>query len=91
MVDSDGRLGTAPIDGTAAGAAKGNRLESVADPVTQAMLEFDVRTLEATITRQQQEIQALTAALKEQNAQIREVNARVEMRKPAAKMVANKH
>jgi predicted ribosome quality control (RQC) complex YloA/Tae2 family protein len=42
----------------------------------------------STVARQQKEIQALTAQLKEQAAQIQRVNAQVELRTPAAKKIA---
>ena len=45
---------------------------------------------EATVAQQQKEIQALTAQLKEQAAQIQKVSAQVEVSKPAAKVVVNK-
>ena len=43
------------------------------------------KTCEATVTQQQQQIETLTAQLKEQAAQIQKVNAQLEMRKPATK------
>ena len=44
----------------------------------------------ATVAQQQKEIQALTAQLKEQAAQIQKVSAQAEMNEPARKVVANK-
>jgi hypothetical protein len=46
--------------------------------------------LEATISQQQDQIEILTAQIKEQVAQIQKVNARLEMKKPAAKTIVNK-
>jgi hypothetical protein len=85
MVDSDGRLGTV----TSEGPGKGVRPEAIPDAAKQAVLKLQVQDLEATITQQQQQIDALTAQLKEQTAQIQNVNAQLEMRKPAAKMIVN--
>jgi hypothetical protein len=55
-----------------------------------------VETLEATVARQQsinaeqqKEIQALTASLKEQAAQIQKVSAQLEMSRPAPQTVVN--
>ncbi len=45
---------------------------------------------QATVAQQQKEIQALTAQLKEQAAQIQKVSAQAEMNEPARKVVANK-
>jgi hypothetical protein len=46
------------------------------------MLNLEVQDLEATITHNQQQIETLTAQLKEQAAQMQNVNAQLEMRKP---------
>jgi hypothetical protein len=43
---------------------------------------------EATIAHQQEQIEALTATLKEQALQIQKVSARVEMSNPAPQRVA---
>ena len=48
-----------------------------------------VEKLEATAARQQQEIRALTASLKEQASQIQKVSAQVEMSKSAPQVVLN--
>jgi hypothetical protein len=45
-----------------------------------------VQRLEATVAQQQKGMEALTAQLKEQAAQIQKVSAQVEMSKPAAQM-----
>jgi hypothetical protein len=45
--------------------------------------------LESTVARQQQEIKALTANVKEQALQIQKVSARLEVTKPAPQMVLN--
>jgi uncharacterized membrane protein len=44
---------------------------------------------QATAARQQKEIQALTATLKEQAEQIQKVSTQVEMSKPAHQMAVN--
>jgi hypothetical protein len=44
----------------------------------------------ATVARQQKEIQALTAQLKEQAAQIQRVSAKLEMNKPTTNVAINK-
>jgi multidrug resistance efflux pump len=46
--------------------------------------------LQATITQQQQQIETLTAQLKEQSAQIQKASAQLEMSEPVAKVVVNK-
>ena len=48
-----------------------------------------VEKLEATAAQQQKEIKALTAALKEQAAQIQKVSAQLEVSKPAPQIVVN--
>jgi hypothetical protein len=92
MVDSDGRLGTVASDGPAPGGSSPNgiRPQAIPDAAKQAMLDLTVQKLEATISQQQQQIETLTAQLKEQAAQIQKVNARLELRKPGAKMIVNK-
>ena len=45
---------------------------------------------QATVARQQKEIRALTAQLKEQAAQIQKVSAQLEVSKPAQQTVSNK-
>src|SRR6266446_2967692 len=92
MVDFDGRLGTFTSDGPDLGgfSPKGIRPQAIPDAAKQAMLNQKVQNLRATITQQQQQIETLTAQLKEQTAQIQKVNAQLEMRKPAAKVIANK-
>ncbi len=54
------------------------------------MLNLEVQSLEATISQQQNQIEILTAQIKEQIAKIQKVNARIEMNKPAAKNIVNK-
>ena len=54
------------------------------------MLNLEVQSLEATISQQQNQIETLTAQIKEQAGQIQKVNARVEMNKPATKIIVNK-
>jgi septal ring factor EnvC (AmiA/AmiB activator) len=45
--------------------------------------------LETTVAQQQKTIETLSARLKEQAAQIQRVNARLETRNPAPKIVVN--
>ena len=54
------------------------------------MLNLEVENLEATISQQQNQIEILTAEVKEQIAEIQKVNARIEMNKPASKIIVNK-
>jgi hypothetical protein len=62
----------------------------------QAMLDESLKQqkriteLEATVQRQQKGMELLMAQLKEQAAQIQRVSARLEMSKPASKVVVNK-
>src|SRR6184192_3670311 len=92
MVDSDGRLGTVTSDGPDRGgfSPKGIRPQAIPDAAKQAMLNLKVQNLQATITQQQQQIETLTAQLKEQTAQIQKVNDQLEMNKPTTKMIVNK-
>jgi septal ring factor EnvC (AmiA/AmiB activator) len=48
-----------------------------------------IQEQEATIAKQQKQIEALTAQLKEQASQIQKVSAQLELSKPAAQMVVN--
>ena len=75
-VDADGRLGTNP---TPAGpersvprstTPKGARLQGMSDDAKQAMLNRKVEALEATVTQQQKQIQALTSGLQKVSAQL---------------------
>jgi septal ring factor EnvC (AmiA/AmiB activator) len=92
MVDSDGRLGTVTADGPGAGgSSKGMRPQASPSGTKQAMLNLQVQDLEATIAQNQQQLEALTAQLKEQAAQIQKVNAQIEISKPTAKAVVNRH
>jgi hypothetical protein len=54
------------------------------------MLNLKLQILQAMIPQQQQEIETLTAQVKEQAAQIQKVNAQLETHKPAAKVIADK-
>jgi uncharacterized coiled-coil protein SlyX len=51
--------------------------------------ERKVQELEANAAKQQKDIKALTAALKEQAAQIQKVSAQLELSKPAPQTVLN--
>jgi hypothetical protein len=92
MVDSDGRLGTVTADGPGQGGSspKGSKPQAIPDAAKQAMLNLKVQNLRATVTQQQQQIETLTAQLKEQAAQIQKASAELEMSKPTAKVVVNK-
>jgi hypothetical protein len=92
LVDSDGRLGTFTMDGPDPGgfSPKGIRPQAIPDAAKQAMLNLKVQNLRATVTQQQQQIEILTAQLKENAAQIQKANTQLEMNKPAAKVVVNK-
>jgi hypothetical protein len=92
FVDPDGRLGT--IRMSAGGnpgksSPKGPQPQAIPDAAKQAMLDLKVQDLRATVTQQQQQIETLTAQLKENTAQIQKANAQLEMNKPAAKVVVN--
>src|SRR5438067_1506271 len=93
MVDSDGRLGTVTSDGPDLGGFSpkgGIRPQAIPDAAKQAMLDQTVESLQATISQQQNQIETLTAQLKENAAQIQKANDQLEMNKPATKMVVNK-
>jgi hypothetical protein len=90
-VDADGKLGTNAVD------AAGNKVPvaSLLGGQHQAMLNRKVETLQATIaelkstiTQQKRGMDALTAQLKEQAAQIQKVSAQLEVSKPAAQVVS---
>ena len=78
-VDSDGKLGTFAMD------ANGTKVpfSSLMDAQKQATSNRKIEELQATVARQQKQIDALTAVLQKANAQL-------EMNKPAAKAVVNK-
>jgi len=90
-VDPDGRLGTQRVaDGPNPGKSpKGPQPQAIPDAAKQAVLDLKVQNLRATVTQQQQQIETLTAQLKENTAQIQKANAELEMNKPAAKVVVN--
>jgi len=69
---------------------KGIRPQAILDAAKQTMLNRKVQNLQTTVTQQQQQIETLTAQLKEQAAQIQKASAKLEMRKPAAKVVVDK-
>jgi hypothetical protein len=93
MVDSDGRLGTVSSDGPDLGgfSPKGNiRPQAIPDGAKQAMLNRTAESLQGAVTQNQQQIEMLMAQVKEQATQIQRVNAQIETRKPAAKVVVDK-
>ena len=55
-----------------------------------AIITRQRKDFEAAIAQQQREIEALTATVKEQAAQIQKVTAQLEVSKPATKVVATK-
>ena len=71
------------------GKPSGIQPQAIPDGARQAMLNLEVENLEATISQQQNQIEILTAEVKEQIAEIQKVNARIEMNKPAAKNIVN--
>src|SRR5262249_11948374 len=97
LVDPDGRLGTVPV-ATATptppagnpGKSSGVQPQAIPDAAKQTMFNFEVENLETAISQQQNEIELLTAQIKEQIAQIQRVNAGLEMNKPPAKIIVNK-
>jgi len=93
MVDSDGRLGTVTSDGPDPGgfSSKGGiRPQAIPDTAKQAMLDQTVESLQATITQQQQQVETLTAKLKENTAQIQKANGQLGIGEPAARVVMDK-
>jgi septal ring factor EnvC (AmiA/AmiB activator) len=93
MVDSDGRLGTVTMDGPDPGGFSpkgGIRPQAIPDAAKQAMFNLKVQKLRATATQQQQQIETLTAQLKEHATQIQKVNAQLQMSKPGTKVIVNK-
>jgi uncharacterized coiled-coil protein SlyX len=88
MVDSDGRLGTVTAEGP--GGFSGIRPQAIRGAAKQAILNLQVQDLEATITKQQQQIETLTAQLKKQTTQVQDVNSHLETNKPATKVIVNK-
>ena len=92
FVDSDGKLGTVPVD------ANGNKT-TVPNPQgaqPQAMLRkveeqaASIAALKSTVAQQQRGIEILIAQLKEQATQIQKVSAQVEVSKPASNLALNK-
>jgi hypothetical protein len=71
-------------------APKGVQPQAIPDTARQPMVNLEVQSLEAMISQQQDQIEILTAQIKEQIAQIQKVNARIEIKKPAAKTIVNK-
>src|SRR5262249_6192541 len=70
MVDSDGRLGRVTAEGPGGFSPKGSKPRAIPDTAKQAMLDLKVQNLRATVAQQQQQIEKLTAQLKENAAQI---------------------
>jgi septal ring factor EnvC (AmiA/AmiB activator) len=90
MVDSDGRLGTVAMEGPGGVSLKEIRPQAIPDAAKQAVLDRKVQNLQATLAQQQQQIETLTAQLKDNAAQIQKANAQLEISDPPAKVVANK-
>ena len=82
MVDSDGRLGTVTMDGPGRGgsSSKAIRPQAIPDAAKQAVLDRRVQNLQATLAQQQQQIEMLTARLKENAAQIQKASDQLEIR-----------
>ena len=87
-VDADGRLGTNPTSVGPESSVpkptipKGVRPQGMSDEAKQAMLSRKVEALEATVTQQQKQIQALTSDLQK-------VSAQFEASKPVPQVVNN--
>ena len=62
---------------------------STLDPAREATLNLELQSLEAMVPQQQAQIEILTAHIKEQIAEIQKVNARIEMKKRAARPIVN--
>ena len=91
FVDPDGRLGTVPIAaGGNPGKSSGVQPQAIPHAAEQAMLDLKVQNLRATVTQQQQQIERLTAQLKDNTAQIQKASAQLEVNEPEAKVVVNK-
>jgi hypothetical protein len=84
IVDDTGKLGTVAVD------AIGNKVASQTILNESRNQQKRIAELEATVERQQKGMEVLTAQLKEQATQIQKVSARIEVRKPAPRVVANK-
>ncbi|PWT78738.1 MAG: hypothetical protein C5B58_14885 [Acidobacteria bacterium] len=92
LVDPDGRLGTVavPVGGNPGKSSpKGVLPQASPDAAKQAVLDLKVQNLRATVAQQQQQIETLTAQLKENTTLIQKANAQLEISKPAAEMVVN--
>ncbi len=91
-VDPDGRLGTTTADRPAPGgfSPKRHPASSHSRRRQASHARSESRELASNRPWQQQQIQTLTAQLKENAAQIQKANAQLEMNKPAAKVVVNK-
>ena len=90
MVDSEGRLGTVAMEAPGGSSPKEIQPPTIPGAGQQAMLNHKIQDLRATLAQQQQQMEKLTAQLKENAAQIQKANAHLEMYKLAAKVVANK-
>jgi septal ring factor EnvC (AmiA/AmiB activator) len=55
-----------------------------------AIIAQQRKDFETAVAKQKQEIQILTAGLKEQASQIQKVSAQLQLQKPAAQTIANK-
>jgi hypothetical protein len=102
MVDSDGRLGTVTADGPGQGrsSSKGIKPQAIPDPAKQAMLNFKVQRLQATIAELKSTIarqqNGFASELARQHKQIealaaglQKASAQLELKKPAPQTVLN--
>src|SRR5205814_1467003 len=74
LVDPDGRLGTVPVaalGNPGKSSPEGIQPQTIPDAAKQARLSLKVQNLRATVAQQQQQIETLTAQLKENAAEIR--------------------
>jgi hypothetical protein len=97
LADANGNRVTVPISQSQLQAAPQDQPKAVPqrsgvseDGHPQAMLNLKVEKLQATVAQQHKQIEALTAQLKDQVAQIQKVSAQVEVNKPAPRVVVNK-
>ena len=91
MVDSDGRLGTVPVEAPGGSSPKAGRTQAIPNAQRQAVFGRKLESLQAIITQQQQVIDELRVQLKENAAQIQKANAALEINEPTAQVVANRN
>jgi hypothetical protein len=92
MVDSDGRLGTVASDGPELRGSlpKNTQPHANTNAVKETLLNQKVQNLQAIVVKQQQQIEALTAQLKEQAAEIQKASEELETSNEAGNIVVSK-